>query len=96
MADQLSPILRWAFRYPASLSERSSLSRVRSAAPNNGAPLTSPGRPERTPSEKSERPDLEALKRRSHFAAIMAPFFTAIDKGQIEMPTCLAAAVAAA
>jgi hypothetical protein len=41
--------------------------------------LTSPGRPERTPSEKSERPDLEALKGRRHFAAIMAPFFTAID-----------------
>ena len=44
MADHFSPILRPAFPSSAILSERSSPSRVRFAAPNNGAPLTAPGR----------------------------------------------------
>src|ERR1035441_9153827 len=44
MADHLSPSFRPAFPSSAIISERSSLSRVRSAAPNNGAPLTAPGR----------------------------------------------------
>jgi hypothetical protein len=44
MADHLSPIFRPAFPSSAIISERSSPSRVRCAAPNNGAPLTAPGR----------------------------------------------------
>src|ERR1017187_1908332 len=44
MADHLSPIFRPAFPSSAIISERSSPSRVRFAAPNNGAPLTAPGR----------------------------------------------------
>ena len=46
MADHLSPIVRPAFPSSAIISERSSPSRVRFAAPNNGAPLTAPGRSE--------------------------------------------------
>src|ERR1035437_5110266 len=38
MADHLSPIFRPAFPSSAIISERSSPSRVRYAAPNNGAP----------------------------------------------------------
>src|ERR1019366_1449529 len=44
MADHCSPIFRPAFPSSAIISERSSPSRVRFAAPNNGAPLTPPGR----------------------------------------------------
>ena len=44
MADHLSPIFRPAFPSSAIISERSSPSRVRFAAPYNGAPLTAPGR----------------------------------------------------
>jgi hypothetical protein len=44
MADHLSPIFRPAFPSSAIISERSSPSRVRFAALNNGAPLTAPGR----------------------------------------------------
>src|ERR1017187_5385400 len=44
MADHFSPIFRPAFPSSAIISERSSPSRVRFAAPNNGAPLTAPGR----------------------------------------------------
>src|ERR1017187_4171186 len=44
MADYCSPIFRPAFPSSAIISERSSPSRVRFAAPNNGAPLTPPGR----------------------------------------------------
>ncbi|MGD0776750.1 MAG: hypothetical protein ABSC05_28365 [Candidatus Solibacter sp.] len=44
MADHFSPIFRPAFPSSANISERSSPSRVRFAAPNNGAPLTAPGR----------------------------------------------------
>jgi hypothetical protein len=44
MADHVSPIFRPAFPSSAIISERSSPSRVRFAAPNNGAPLTAPGR----------------------------------------------------
>jgi type I restriction enzyme R subunit len=44
MADHLSPVFRPAFPSSAIISERSSPSRVRFAAPNNGAPLTAPGR----------------------------------------------------
>ena len=43
MADHLSPIVRPAFPSSAIISERSSPSRVRFAAPNNGAPLTGSG-----------------------------------------------------
>ena len=44
MADHFSPIFRPAFPSSAIISERSSPSRVRFATPNNGAPLTAPGR----------------------------------------------------
>src|SRR5580704_6805495 len=44
--DHLSVVLRRAFLSCSSLPERSSRSRVRFAAPNNGAPLTAPGRSE--------------------------------------------------
>ena len=44
MADHVSPIFRPAFPSSAIISERSSPSRVRFAAPNSGAPLTAPGR----------------------------------------------------
>jgi len=44
MADHVSPTFRPAFPSSAIISERSSPSRVRYAAPNNGAPLTAPGR----------------------------------------------------
>ena len=43
MAAHLSLTLRPAFPSSAIISERSSPSRVRFAAPNNGAPLTAPG-----------------------------------------------------
>jgi hypothetical protein len=46
LADQFSPTFRPAFPSSAIISERSSPSRVRFAAPNNGAPLTAPGRSE--------------------------------------------------
>jgi len=46
MAAHLSPSFRPAFPSSAIFSERSSPSRVRFAAPNNGAPLTAPGRSE--------------------------------------------------
>ena len=46
LADHFSPTFRPAFPSSAIISERSSPSRVRSAAPNNGAPLTAPGRSE--------------------------------------------------
>ena len=58
------------------VAERSSPSRVRFAAPNNGAPLTAPGRSEQILLAKRERLKLEG----GHIAAISAPFFTAIDR----------------
>src|SRR5512132_4216735 len=57
MADHFSPKVRPAFPSSAIISERSSPSRVRCAAPNNGAPLTAPGR--------SEQPLLEEGKANS-------------------------------
>src|SRR5450755_70852 len=44
----VSPMFRPAFPSSAIISERSSPSRVRCAAPNNGAPLTAPGRSDNT------------------------------------------------
>ena len=55
LCPHLSPILRRAILSFRILPERSSPSRVRCAAPNNGAPLTAPGRSERTLAEKRER-----------------------------------------
>ena len=46
LADHFSPTFRPAFPSSAIISERSSPSRVRFATPNNGAPLTAPGRSE--------------------------------------------------
>ena len=57
LADHFSPTFRPAFPSSAIISERSSPSRVRFAAPNNGAPLTAPGR--------SEQPFLEEGKANS-------------------------------
>lgn len=45
LAAHLSPVFRRAFPSSAIVSERSLLSSVPFAPPNNGAPLTAPGRP---------------------------------------------------
>ena len=42
MPPPFAPIFRLAFFCPSTLAERYSPSRVRFAAPNNGAPLTAP------------------------------------------------------
>jgi hypothetical protein len=55
LADHISPIFRSAFPSSAIASERSSPSRVRFAAPNNGALLTAPGRSEQHLLDKRER-----------------------------------------
>src|ERR1017187_7118985 len=55
LADHFLPIFRPAFPSSAIVSERSSPSRVRFAAPNNGAPLTAPGRSEQHLLDKRER-----------------------------------------
>jgi hypothetical protein len=47
LAAHLSPNFRLAFLSRCIVPERSSPSRVRFAAPNNGAPLTAPGRSEK-------------------------------------------------
>ena len=49
MADHGSPGFRPAFPSLSIILERSSPSRVRFAAPNNGAPLTAPGRSRQHP-----------------------------------------------
>src|SRR4029077_3370359 len=79
MADHLSPVLPPAFPSSAIISERSSPSRVRFAAPNNGAPLTAPGRSEQ---HRLGREKGSLQKAASHLGAKgakMAPFFTATD-----------------
>jgi hypothetical protein len=54
MADQVSPTFRPAFPSSSIISERPSPSRVRFAAPNNGAPLTAPGRSGQHSSEEGK------------------------------------------
>ena len=75
----LSLVVRRAFLSPTSLAERSSPSRVRFAAPNNGAPLTAQGRSELTPPDKRERLIPEGCGHLGAKGAKMAPFFTATD-----------------
>jgi hypothetical protein len=77
--DHLSLVVRRAFLSLISLAERSSPSRVRFAAPNNGAPLTAPGRSELTPPDKRERLIPEGCGHLGARGAKMAPFFTATD-----------------
>jgi hypothetical protein len=79
LADRFSPNFRPAFSSSAIISERSSPSRVRFAAPNNGAPLTAPGRSEQHRPDKRERLPPKSSVAGDHFAAKMAAFFTAIN-----------------
>src|ERR1035437_8857180 len=77
MADHLSPIVRPAFPSSAIISERSSPSRVRFAAPNNGAPLTAPGRSGQQLLRRGKGSLRTAPLAGDHFAAILVPFFAA-------------------
>jgi hypothetical protein len=79
MADHLSPTIRSAFPSRAIISERSSPSRVRFAAPNNGAPLTAPGRSEQRFLIRGKGSLRTATLAGHHFAAILVPFFSATD-----------------
>src|ERR1035437_4177254 len=79
MADHLSPIVRPAFPSSAIISERSSPSRVRFAAPNNGAPLTAPGRSGQNLLRRGKGSLRTAPLAGDHFAAILVPFFAATD-----------------
>jgi hypothetical protein len=79
MADHLSPIVRPAFPSSAIISERSSPSRVRFAAPNNGAPLTAPGRSGQQLLRRGKGSLRTAPLAGDHFAAILVPFFAATD-----------------
>jgi len=77
------PTFRQAFApaFPSSVifSERSSPSRVRFAAPNNGAPLTAPGRSEQRLLIRGKGSLRTAPPAGCHFAAISVPFSTATD-----------------
>src|ERR1039457_5209901 len=79
MADHSLPIFRLAFPSSAIISERSSPSRVRFAAPNTGAPLTAPGRSEQPLLTRGKGSLRTALLGGHHFAAILVPFFAATD-----------------
>jgi hypothetical protein len=73
------PFWRATFRYsfPSGtiVPERSSPSRVRSAAPNNGAPLTAPGRSEQPLPLRGKSSIQKAEGQWDHLGAKMAPFF---------------------
>jgi len=79
MADHLSLGFRPAFPSSAIISERSSPSRVRFAAPNNGAPLTAPGRSKQRLLIRGKGSLRTAPPAGGHFAAILVPFSTATD-----------------
>jgi SRSO17 transposase len=79
LADQISPALRPAFPSSGIISERSSPSRVRFAAPNNGAPLTAPGRSENPLLIRGKGSFGTAHLTGDHFAAKLVPFFAATD-----------------
>jgi hypothetical protein len=67
--------LLWAIRRKFAFVYRgSSLSRVRFAAPNNGAPLTAPCRSQKTLLRRAKGPAPKCRTAGDHFAAIMAPF----------------------
>jgi hypothetical protein len=79
MAGPLSPKVRPAFPSSAIISERSSPSRVRYAAPNNGAPLTACG-PFQNNTHRRGKGSLQTARfAGDHFAAILVPFFAATD-----------------
>jgi hypothetical protein len=73
-------MFRPAFPSSAIISERSSPSRVRCAAPNNGAPLTAPDRSDNTFWTRGKGSCRTAYNAGGHFAAKMVPFFAATDK----------------
>ena len=79
LADHFSPTFRPAFPSSAIISERSSLSRVRFAAPNNGAPLTAPGRSGQRLLTRGKGSLQTARLVGDHFAVILVPFFSATD-----------------
>src|ERR1700722_136364 len=79
MADHLSPTVRSAFPSRVIISERSSPSRVRFAAPNNGAPLTAPDRSEKRFLIRGKGSRRTANQAGYHSAAILVPFFSATD-----------------
>jgi hypothetical protein len=81
LAAHVSPMFRPAFPSSAIISERSSPSRVRCAAPNNGAPLTAPGRSDNTFWTRGKGSCRTAYRVAGHFAAKMVPFFAATDIG---------------
>jgi len=79
LAAHVSPIFRPAFPSSAIILEWSSPSRVRCAAPNNGAPLTAPGRSDNTFWTRGKGSCRTAYRVGGHFAAKMVPFFAATD-----------------
>ena len=81
MAAHLSPDVRLAFLSCHMILERSSPSRVRFAAPNNGAPLTAPGRSEQGFLIRGKGSLRTTTQAGHHFAAILVPFFSATDIG---------------
>jgi hypothetical protein len=82
MADHFSPKVRPAFPSSVIISERSSPSRVRFAAPNNGAPLTACG-PFQDNTLRGGKGSLQTARwAGDHFAAILVPSFSATDRGQ--------------
>ena len=80
MADHLSPNVRPAFPSSAIISERSPPSRIRFAAPNNGAPLTAPGRSGQHLLGRGKGSLRTARLAGDHLAAILVPFFAATDR----------------
>src|SRR5664279_5381000 len=82
MADHFSPNVRPAFPSSVIISERSSPSRVRFAAPNNGAPLTACG-PFQDNTLRGGKGSLQTARLTGdHFAAILVPFFSATDTAE--------------
>src|SRR5450432_3847236 len=79
MADHFSPKVRPAFPSSVIISERSSPSRVRCAAPNNGAPLTACGPFQDNTLRGGKGSRQTARWAGDHFAAILVPFFSATD-----------------
>src|SRR5450755_229388 len=90
----VSPMFRPAFPSSAIISERSSPSRVRCAAPNNGAPLTAPGRSDNTFWARGKGSCRTAYRAGGDFAAKMVPFFAAADTLIVGAHGCTAGEVA--
>ena len=79
LAAHVSPTFRPAFPSSAIISERSSPSRVRCAAPNNGAPLTACGPFQNNTLRRGKGSLQTARLVGDHFAVILVPFFSATD-----------------